>query len=533
MAVIPTHEGKRAYVNLDDFTGSDSWDVIVIGSGMGGMACASALSKFGRKVLVLEQHYIPGGFTHMFGRKGYKWDVGVHAVGEMGEKDLPRKMLDWLTGGQVEMIPLGDPFDRFWFDDGFVWELPDSEAEYKKRLKDSFPEQSAALEAYFRLVKKAVKSAMSFFAFKSLPKGLEKAGNAVKHTFGRDWWATTTSEALDMAGIKGKLRTILTLHWGYYGSIPDESSFAIHALTHSHFWNGAYYPRGGAKSIAAAMLGVVIDAGGACLTRAEVTEVVVENNKAVGVRMANGREFRAKKIVSAAGAKNTVNYLLPDPWRSSDWAAEIRALESSPPYVCLNMGFNGDICEAGASPANLWLFHTWDNNQQYWDLEKEGEDPHILYCSFPSLKDPDHDPGPLQKHTGEAITFLPWEFFHQWQDTLWGKRGDTYDELKDQIEERILATLRRRIPDIMEHLVFYELSTPLSAQFFTKADQGAIYGLKADPRRFTCAALRTRTPLKNFLMTGVDVASLGVVGAMTSGMLTATALEKRVYLQLI
>lgn len=527
------HDGKRAYQNLEDFEGTGPWDVIIIGTGMGGMACGSALAQYGRKVLMLEQHYIPGGFTHMFGRKGFHWDVGVHAIGEMKEGKLPRKMLDWLTGGQVEMVPLGDPFDRFWFPDGFKWELPNSRKVYFDNLKEAFPEQEEALDNYFGLVRKAVKSSMSFFAFKSFPKGLDKAGTKLKNTFGRDWWATTTTEALDLAGIKGKLRTILTLHWGYYGSIPDESSFAIHALTHVHFWSGAYYPRGGSKSIASAMLGKILDAGGDCVTRAEVSEVLVKGKKAIGVRTADGREFHASKIISAAGAKNTVNHILPDPWRSSPWAEEIRKLESSPPYICLNMGFHGDIKAAGASPANLWLFDTWDNNQQYWDLDDEDKPPHILYISFPSLKDPDHDPGPKQKHTAEAITFLPWEFFNHWKDTLQGKRGEEYEALKKRIEERILATMRERIPEIMEHLVFFELSTPLSAQFFTRADEGAIYGLKADPNRFTNTALRTRTPLKNFLMTGIDVASLGVVGAMSSGVLTATALDKRIYRKLV
>ena len=469
----------------------------------------------------------------MFGRKGFQWDVGVHAIGEMREKDLPRKLLDWLSDSKVEMVPLGNPFDRFWFHDGYKWELPNDRETYFHNLKQAFPEQTAALDKYFHLVRIAVKSAMPFFAFKSLPKSLDRIGSGIKHTFGRNWWATTTTEALDMAGIEGKLRTILTLHWGYYGSIPNESSFAIHALTHVHFWNGAWYPKGGSKSIASGMLGVILDHGGDCVTRANVTEILTKGKKAVGVRLENGREFMAPIVISAAGAKTTVNHLVPEPWRSGAWANEIRALESSPPYICLNMGFHGDIQAAGASPANLWLFDTWDNNKLFWDLNTPDEKPHILYISFPSLKDPEHDPGPKQKHTGEAVTFLPYDLFKAWEKTRQGERGEAYEHLKKRIEERILETLRAGIPEIMEKLAFFELSTPLSSAYFTKADEGAIYGLKADTKRFTCAALRTRTPIKNFLMTGVDIASLGVVGALSSGVLTATAVDKRIYKRLL
>lgn len=530
MSVLPTHKGKRAYKPLEEAS-EGPWDVIIIGSGMGGMSCGAALAHYGRKVLLLEQHYIPGGFTHMYSRKGFSWDAGIHAIGEMRPKAMPFKIMNWLSRGEVKWQSLGDPFDRFWFDDGYKWELPASRERYFEQLKEAFPDQVEALEKYFKLVRKACKSAMPFFAFKTFGKGVGTFGMNVKNAMGTDFWAMTTTEALDKCGIKGKLRTLLTLHWGYYGSIPDESSFAIHALTHRHFWNGAWYPVGGSKSIASSLLGVILDAGGEVLTKAEVDQLIMEGKKAVGVRMADGREFRAPKIISAAGAKTTVNRFLPEDWKKSEWAETIRGIKSSPPYLCLNMGFNGDIAKAGASPANLWLFHTWDNNQTYWKTETEK--PHILYVSFPSLKDPEHNPGPKEKHTGEAITFLPWEWFTDWEKSAHGDREADYVNFKAKIEEKIIETLRDAIPEVMDLLVHFELSTPLTAEHFVKADQGAIYGLEASPERFTCNMLRPRTPIKNFLMTGVDVASLGVVGAMSSGLLTATALDKRVYKHLL
>src|SRR4051812_25888456 len=105
--------------NKPQNTAKNQWDVIVIGSGMGGMACAAALAKFGRKVLVLEQHYVPGGFTHTFTRKGYRWDVGVHCIGQMGPNDLPGKLLGWLSNNQIEMKSMGSIYETFHFPDGF------------------------------------------------------------------------------------------------------------------------------------------------------------------------------------------------------------------------------------------------------------------------------------------------------------------------------------------------------------------------------------------------------------------------------
>jgi all-trans-retinol 13,14-reductase len=137
---IPTVDGKRVYRNYSPDL-PRKWDVVVVGSGMGGMACATALGKSGRKVLVLEQHYVPGGFTHMFARKGFHWDAGVHAMGEMLPHEIPGKVLRWLTDGRVEMLPLGDPYDRFRFHDGFEWGLPASRDAWVSALRREFPDR--------------------------------------------------------------------------------------------------------------------------------------------------------------------------------------------------------------------------------------------------------------------------------------------------------------------------------------------------------------------------------------------------------
>jgi all-trans-retinol 13,14-reductase len=532
MSVIPKHNGERVYKNYPEVS-AGPWDVIIVGSGMGGMSCAAALSKYRKKVLLLEQHYIPGGFTHMFGRKGYQWDVGVHVIGEMGPEDQPGKMLQWLSNGKVEMVSLGETYDRFWFPDGFKVRFPDSRAKYIAELKEKFPEESPKIDAYIKTVEKAAKWAKAFYAFKTLPKWMDRIGTRLVNLFTRDYWAITTGEIMQEIGLSEKLQTVLTVHWGYIGSIPNESAFALHALTHTHFWNGGFYPRGGSMSYAQHLLANVWDAGGEVITKASVKELLVENGVAVGVVLQDGKEFRAKRIVSAVGAKTTVNYLLPDSYKEHAWAKSIREVPSSPSYICLNLAFKGDIAAAGATPANLWLFDTWRRDLKTWNVSDPDSKAHILYCSFPSLKDPDHEPGKQLKHTGECVTFVDWGDFKNWTDSVHKHRDDDYLELKAQIEQRLLAQLRERIPEIMQYLDFAELSTPLTAKFFTNADRGAIYGLEASPKRFKNADLRTRTPIKNFYMTGVDIAAIGVTSAMASGLLTAATIDKRIYRRLL
>lgn len=534
MSAIPMRNGKRVYEHYSPKIADENWDVIVIGSGMGGMSCAATLSKLGKKVLLLEQHCVPGGFTHMFGRKGHVWDVGVHVMGEMTKGEIPYKVLMWLTNNEVTMNSLGDPFDSFYFPHGFTFHMPEGSQKLINSLKAQFPDETDKLDRYVKTVLRADIASKSLFLFQTLPLWLERVLAKLWYgVFFKNYWTMTTEEVISSFNFSKNLKLALTSHWGYYGSVPKESAFGVHALTHTHFWNGARYPQGGAKVFAESMLANVLNNGGKVLTKASVKEVIVENGIAQGVRMDDGREFHSKFVVSTAGAKTTVNRLVPETYRQSDWAKKIRAIDDSPPYLCLNLAFKGDIRAAGAKSGNMWLYTIENNDTQLWDVGNPDERPHLLYVSFPSLKDPDHDPGTAHYHTGECVTFVDWKEFAKWQHTQFGDREPDYEALKKNIEERMLAELYLRIPEIMQYLEFSELSTPLTAQHYARASQGAIYGLAASTQRFTCEALRVRTPIKNFYMGGVDVATLGVISGMISGILAATAIDKRAYLRLL
>lgn len=532
MSVIPKHNGNRVYENYSQDISSEGWDVIVIGSGMGGMSVAAALSKLGRKVLVLEQHYIPGGFTHMFARKGYKWDVGVHVMGEMREGEVPAKMMKWLTNGKAEMVTLGDPYDGFYFPDDYDFQMAEGNQKFLAHLKSKFPEEEKILDKYWKTVKKVEMAAKAFFLFQTLPRWLEWPLSKIWYgLIFRNWWKVSTEDAINEFGMSEKLKRTLTSHWGYYGSVPKESSFGIHCLTHTHFWNGAFYPKGGAKKFAEYMLANVVDKGGKVAVRANVDEILVKDGKAYGVRMEDGKEFKAPIIISAAGAKTTVNKLVPDNFKHSEWGNSLRSIGDSPSYLCLNIAFKGDIASKGAGSSNMWLYTIDNNDQQLWDITNPDEVPHLLYVSFPSMKDPEHQRG--QKETGECVTFVDWDAFIKWDDSTFGNREVAYETLKASIEKRLLDALQKRIPDIMEQVDFCELSTPLTSKHYCRASKGAIYGLNASIDRFSNPHLRTRTPIKNFYLSGVDVATVGVVSGMVSGILTAATIDKRAYLKLL
>jgi len=145
------------------------YDAIVIGSGMGALTFACLMAKLrGWRVLVLERHFKIGGFTHTFRRPGgFEWDVGLHYVGDMGERMMGRRMLDYMIDGAVRWNPLPDTYDRFVYPD-FQFDVRKGETKFRKDLIRAFPRERAGIRRYFR----DLKSAMAWFARRARPMAI-------------------------------------------------------------------------------------------------------------------------------------------------------------------------------------------------------------------------------------------------------------------------------------------------------------------------------------------------------------------------
>jgi all-trans-retinol 13,14-reductase len=150
----------------------------------------------------------------------------------------------------------------------------------------------------------------------------------------------------------------------------------------------------------------------------------------------------------------------------------------------------------------------------------------VVYLSFPSAKDPDFSRRYPGRSTIEAITLGPYAPFQRWEETKWKKRGAEYDELKASMSERLLAKIYEHAPATRGKVDIAELSTPLSTQNFAAHQGGAIYGLSHTPDRFQARWLRPRTPIKGLYLTGADVVTAGVMGALMGGMMCSSAVLK-------
>ena len=209
---------------------TDRWDVIVIGSGMGGLTAAVMLATRGRKrVLVLERHYVAGGFTHTFHRPGYQWDVGLHYVGQMqDERSEVRRAFDHITACKVQWQAMPEIYDRFVFP-GQTFEFAVGFERFREGLTTRFPGEVRAIDRYLAAVESCNRASGLYYAEKAIPAPVAAlAGGLMRAPYMR-WASRTTREVLESLTSNRELMGVLAAQWGDYGLPPAQSSFAIHA----------------------------------------------------------------------------------------------------------------------------------------------------------------------------------------------------------------------------------------------------------------------------------------------------------------
>ena len=501
----------------------ERYDVVVIGSGMGGLTAASLLAQLRRaRVLILERHFKRGGFTHTFKRPGnFHWDVGLHYVGGLSEGTEALQLFDLVTRGSVRWNRMPDPFEVFEYP-GVHFDVHAGESRFRDDLVAVFPEERTAIDAYLSDLHRV----QDYIRLHSLSRTLPWPIGAALGLLARlheKLALQTTGFYLGQRFRDPHLRSLVTSQWGDYGLPPARSAFALHAMIAAHYLEGAWYPEGTAQTIADAVVPIVKEAGGDLLVNCEVKEILVSGGRAVGVRYlqhkggrAEEKEARGHAVISDAGATATFLELLP-PGKEPDVRADIDHLGPGSTAVTLYVGLKENPEKLGFRGENHWIYDGWDHDEMFHQQSELliGKARHC-YLSFPSMKDPF-----ARAPTAEIIAAVPYEPFASWRDEPWKRRGEEYEALKDRISAALIDLVESRHTGFRDLVAYQELSTPITSEQFTGHASGAIYGLPGVPERWRLPWLGPRTPLKGLWLAGADAVSHGIVGAMMGGVMAS------------
>ena len=502
------------------------YDAIIIGSGIGSLTTAGLLAGVaGARVLVLEKHHTPGGLTHSFRRMGASWDVGLHYVGDMHPGSRPRQLFDYLTGGALTWNRMPTGYDRFVLPDhGLDVTIPSSIEEYQRLLISLFPREKRAIRRYCRDVTRAY-SWMSLRYMAEMVPPLASPAIHLALRLRTGCALERTEHYMERRFRDPALRALLTTHWGDYGVEPARSAFVAHAMIVCHYMDGAWFPRGGSGQIARMIEERIRASGGEIRLCQDVDDILVEDGRAVGVRVTDrsgpapiSYEERAPIVISGVGARETYTQLL----RAT---GPVGALTACVREHVARLGHGGsavtvyltlDHYPTGVDGSNVWV----NKGRGPDDLEQMTEDlcqgrPQSAFISFPGIKARD------RHATAEIVSFARPEAFDRWSGTRPGMRGADYERLTSAMARGLIDLADTAIPGFKDSVRFVEVGTPLTIEHFTSHEGGCFYGLPLTPERFTADLTSPSTPIDGLFLTGQDAGMPGIVGAALAGMSTA------------
>lgn len=499
------------------------FDIIVVGSGMGGLTCASLLTQFyDKKVLILESHSKIGGYTHSFSRsvrdRRVSWDVGLHYVGQMGEKSSLRKVMNRVTGGKVQWKKLSDPHQWFIYP-GLKIAVPSSSDQFKSKLMELFPSEVDKIGTYFMDIRRATNWANFFHMARRLPRSLQLVLRFLLF-WGYRLAFQKTSEYFGRRNFSKELSAVLDSQWGDYGLPSGQSPFFVNALVFTHYLNGAYCPVGSSQAIPQAVASVVKGGGGDVRVRHEVKDLLLDGDRVIGVKALNLFtneliEARAPIVISNIGLINTYQKLIPELYARST-LDRISKLPEPCSGVCLFLTLKEPPSKLGIQDQILWLFDSYDHDRT-WESRRNilNESPSMVFLSFSANSDLEG-----KVPTAQILTFADSSSFREWGSLPLKGRGAEYEGMKNQISLRLIEFVERSLPGFKALVDFYELATPLTFESYSKHPQGAIYGIPLSVNRFENPWISVKTPLKGLYLTGADIAGPGIAGAMMGGVLT-------------
>ncbi|WP_149275950.1 phytoene desaturase family protein [Pareuzebyella sediminis] len=501
----------------------EKWDTIIIGSGVGGLATAICLARSGQKVLVLEQHDVPGGWCHSFYLNGHRFTPGVHYLGLLGEgeptNDLYRGL--GIANDLVFFRMNPEAYEHVYIGENH-FDFPASYEKLIERLSQRFPREKKRIETYLNLIRKVSEELYSLPYIKGFWQKLTLPYRT-RH-FGK--YGMFSLQRVIKWHIKDRLlRNILNVQCGDHGVSPKKVPFVLHSATMYHYLQGGYYPMGGGGALVKAMTNVIKRFNGVIRTKEAVQLIILDGDhkkRAVGVVLQNGTHIYADRIVSNVDVGITYNTLVG----TQNLSAKLQKKLENTTYSCtslmLFLTVDMDLRKAGMDSGNIWMMPNRDTADIYEGISKndisKGEAFEAMFISCTTLKDPTSFDG--KHHTLEVITYIDYKAFEKFADKH-EARSPEYLEFKEVLTQKMLKGLEKVIPGITSHIVHCELGTPLTNEFYINTTRGNVYGTEKSLRHIGPFAYRAKSEIENLYLCGASILSHGVAGASHSGVETA------------
>lgn len=494
----------------------EEFDSIVIGSGAGGLATALCLSRAGQKVLVLEQHSVPGGWCHSFTLNGQRFSPGVHYIGLLDEGQSTSELYKGLgVANDIVFFRMNPKAYDHCIIDGEKFDLPAGRANLQQNLIARFPKEEKNIKEYLHLVYKVSEELQLIPKLKGIWQNITVPFRT-KH-FGK-FALFSLKRVIDWHIKDPKLKAVLNAQCGDHGLPPNKASFPVHCSVMNHYFDGGFYPMGGGSGIVKAMTTKIKSYGGVIRTQQSVTRILTENKKAFGVELAGGERILAKNIISNADPSTTYLKLIGKENISKKLSKKIDKTHYSVTSLILFLTLDLDVTQYGIDSGNIWNFKDENIDKHFETLTKgdilQDDEFPAFFMSCTTIKDPVSFNG--RYHNFEVVTYVDYNSFSEFDTEDY--HCPKYQAFKDRIIEKFLNSVEKIIPDARKHIVQAELGTPKTNQFYINSTKGNVYGTEKTLRQVGPFAYKNKTEFENLYLCGASTLSHGVTGATYSGL---------------
>ncbi len=495
---------------------NEKFDSIIIGSGAGGLAAAICLARAGQKVLVLEQHYVPGGWCHSFHLNGQRFSPGVHYIGLLGKGESTRSLYEGLgvANDMVFFRMNKKGYEHCWIENEKI-NLPAGLDELYNTLSTRFPNEKKRLKKYLHLIQKVSRQIQlipkmdGFWDNITIPFRTKDMGK---------YGLFSLKRVLDWHIKDPLLKAVLSIQCGDHGLPPFKASFPVHCAVMEHYFEGAYYPMGGGAGIVKALTNGLKKHHGEIRTGQKVKKILIKNNCATGVELIGGQQIFAERVISNADPSTTYLKMIEPEHLSSGMSKRLAKTKYSVTSLILFITVDMDVTKAGMDSGNIWYLKNQEVDGLYLDMISknitEGEAFPGVFISCTTLKDPASFNG--RYHSFELVTFIDYDSFSEFNHSN-DYHGEKYSQYKAKIIAKFINNLEKILPGVKDKIVQVELGTPKTNEHYLNTTRGSVYGTEKSFRQIGPFAFSNKSEIRNLFLCGASTLSHGVGGATYSG----------------